>query len=275
MLQFFQFLFRYRSFLLFVALEVICFSLILRNNNYQRVSFINSSNRIIGSLLTVSHDVGDFFNLVNVNGTLAEENARLRNRVSQLEQSIYDLNTVEIEDSKLTNKYRILEAKVINNSVRQFNNYITIDKGSNDGVVAGMSVLSSNGIVGKVKNSSPYFSVVNSVLHSSVIVSARLERTGDLASVQWDGADPTQVKLLYVPKHVIPRNGDKIVTSGFNSIFPPDVEIGKISDWTKLEDNSFLDISVNLTTDFSGLSYVYVITNTMKPELDSLQNEIY
>ncbi len=275
MLQFFQFLFRFRSFLLFIALEVICFSLIFRNNDYQRVSFINSSNRLVGFLMETSNSVGDFFSLVGTNRTLAEENALLRNRVMQLEQSIYDLNTDEIEDARLINKYEILEAKVVNNSVRQFNNYLTINKGSLDGVVPGMSVLSPNGVVGKVKEVSSYYSVVYSLLHSNVIISARIERTGDLASVQWDGADPRRAKLLYVPRHIAPRQGDRIITSGFNSVFPEGIEIGKITEWEELEEESFLDITLDLTTDFSSLSYVYVVINTMKPELDSLQYEVY
>ena len=275
MLQFLQFLFRYRSFLLFVALEVICFALIFENNNYQRVSFIKSSNRVIGSLLSASNEVGEFFSLINVNKTLAEENAELRNRISQLEQSIYDLNTDEIEDSNLINQYQIIESKVVNNSVRQFNNYLTIDKGSINGIKPGMSVLSSNGIVGQVKEVSNYYSVVYSLLHSNVTVSARLERTGELASVQWDGRDPRIVKLLYIPRHVIPRVGDRVVTSGFNSIFPPGVEIGTVKEWTEIEDDSFLDITIELSTDFSSVAFVYVIENSMKQELDSLQHEVY
>lgn len=274
MLQFFQFLFRYRSFLLFVALEVLCFALIVDNNNYQKVRFINSSNRAIGSLLEVSNEVGNFFSLLSVNRSLSKENAELKNRISQLEQSIYTLNTREINDSELINKYEILDAKVVNNSIRQFNNYLTIDKGSKDGVVTGMSVLSSNGIVGIVKDVSSHYSVVYSLLHSNLTVSSRIDRTDDLASVHWDGRNPDRIKLLYVPRHVNLVVGDRIVTSGFNSIFPTGVEIGKVVEWDIPEDESFLNVTVDLSTDFSSVSYVYLIKNAMKNELDSLEYEI-
>ena len=106
------------------------------------------------------------------------------------------------------------------------------------------------------------------------MVSARIERTGDLATVQWTGSDPKYAKLLYVPRHVRLRKGDKIVTSGFNAVFPRSLEIGKVVDWTEMDDDIFFDITIELATDFSSISHVYVIQNTMKDELDSLQNEV-
>ena len=272
MLKFLQFLYRFRSFLLFLILEIISFTLIVQNNNYQRAGFINSSNRVIANLLKVSNNVGDFFSLVSVNNTLAEENAELRNRVSQLEQSIFSLSTGEITDPSLINKYEIIEAKVVNNSVRQVNNYLTIEKGSSNGIEAGMSVLGPQGVVGKIKATSAHFSVMYSLLHSNMLISSRIERTADLSTVSWDGRQPSEAKLLYVPKHVIIQKGDIIVTSGFSSVFPANVKIGEIIEWDEQDNDTFYDITISLSTDFAKLSHVYVIGNSLNVEIDSLEN---
>ncbi len=99
MLKFLQFLYRFRSFLLFLILEIVSFTLIVQNNKYQRAGFISSSNEVIAALLNVSNNVGDFISLVPTNKTLSEENAKLRQRISQLEHSIYSLSTDEIKDT--------------------------------------------------------------------------------------------------------------------------------------------------------------------------------
>jgi rod shape-determining protein MreC len=136
-----------------------------------------------------------------------------------------------------------------------------------------MAVISSLGVIGKVRTVSSHYSVVTSILHVDVEVSALLKRTGHFGTVQWDGLDPDFVKLKYIPRHVQPVKGDSVVTSGYNAIFPEGIMIGLI-DEVNLTDELFYDLKVKLSQDFRKLSYVEVVRNDMKHELDSLEQTV-
>ena len=135
-----------------------------------------------------------------------------------------------------------------------------------------MAVISSKGVVGKVKNVSRNFSVITSVLHGSVQISSTVKRTGDLATAKWDGVDPNQATLLHVPRHVNLNVGDTIVTSGYNAVFPPDIPIGQIISFDIREGQPFYDVKIDLSVDFNQLSFVYLVKNNLKMEQDSLMN---
>lgn len=284
MQRLFLFLYQYRAFLTFLFLEVVCSWLIIENNDYQGAKFFNSSNRMAAGLLQSSDNVSDYFGLKQVNEALANENAQLKEQLERLNQNLYSLDlkrildTVATEvDTIVTHKYDYFSAKVINNSTRRFNNYITINKGSKQGVEPDMGVIGNDGVVGKVKTVSKHFSVITSILHGDVMISTKIKRTGDLSSVKWGGVDPYVAQLINVPRHVDPQIGDTIVTSGYNAIFPEGVPVGVIKEVVLREDALFYDITISLASDLNELSYVYLIRNNLKDEQDSLQiiTEIY
>ena len=270
----FYFIYQYRAFFTFVVLEVFCFWLVVENNAYQGAKFFNSSNTVVASLNNFSQSIRDYFLLRDVNTTLAEENAILRRQVEQNNQRVQAFDTLALRDSSLIKRFDFVSAKVVNNHVDQFKNFITINKGRDAGIEAGMAVISPLGVVGKVKLVSNHYGVVTSLLHIDLMVSAVLKRTGHYGSVQWDGHDPGIVKFKYIPRHVNPMVGDSVVTSGFNAIFPEGVMIGTIID--KKLDNEALsyDLSVRLSQDFRKLSYVTIVRSELKQEVDSLEQVV-
>ncbi|MTI25285.1 rod shape-determining protein MreC [Fulvivirga kasyanovii] len=286
MQRLFLFLYQYRAFLTFLFLEILCSWFIIQNNNYQGAKFFNSSNRMAAGLLQSSGNISDYFSLARVNTDLARENADLKEQLEQLNQRLVEIKISTVNDSSLTKmdsltipdtdstvirKYEYISAKVINNSTRRFNNYITINKGSEDGVEPGFGVIGNDGVVGKVKIVSKHFAVITSILHGDVLVSAKIKRTGDLATVKWGGRDPYIAQLLYVPRHVKPQVNDTIVTSGYNAIFPEGVPIGVVKEVEVREDALFYDITISLASDLNEISYVYLIKNSLKTEQDSLE----
>lgn len=270
MRRLFLFLYKYRAFLTFLFLELVSVWLIVQNNTFQGAKFFNSSNRLAANVLSTSGGVSDYFNLGQVNQQLAEENAELRRKLFQMTESLYDLNVSEIKDEQVVNKYNFQTAKVIHNSIDNFDNYITINRGLRDNVESGMAVISSQGVVGKVKSVSRNFSVITSVLHGSVQISSTVKRTGDLATTKWNGIDPNFASLLHVPRHITLDVGDTIVTSGFNAVFPPGIVIGYITEFDLSEGQPFYDVKIDLAVDFNQLSYVYLVSNNLKNEQDSL-----
>jgi len=267
----FLFLYNYRAFLIFLVLEGICTSLIVQNNSYQGAAFFNSSNKFSASILVFSNDIKVYFSLKEVNEKLATENAVLRRMLQQHNQKAIFVN--EPLKPKVVEQYQFKMAKVINNSTRRANNFITINKGSKDGIKPGMGVIGTGGIIGKVKVCSDNFSTVTSLLHSDMLVSSQIKRNGAFCSTKWNGKDARTSNLLYLPKHVKILKGDTVVTSGFNSVYPPGVIIGFVKDVKLKSLETYYDVEIELSTDFNRLSYVYVIDNKLRNEIDSLETK--
>jgi rod shape-determining protein MreC len=270
MQRLFLFFYQYRAFFTFLVLELICAWLIIGNNPYQGARFFNSSNGLVAAMNNVSHGVREYFLLRQINSTLAEENAQLRSKFEALNQLHYITARPAVTDSAIVNQFDFVSAKVVSNTVNRFTNFLTINKGSEDGIKPGMAVISALGAVGKVRTVSRHYSVVTSILHVDVQVSALLKRTGHFGTIQWDGIDPDYVKFKFIPRHVQPVQGDSVLTSGYNAIFPEGIMVGLIQD-VHLTDELFYDLKVKLSQDFRKLSYVEVVRNSMKDELDSLE----
>ncbi len=272
MRRLFQFLYQYRAFLFFFFLELLCLLLVVNNNPYQGAKFFNSSNRYAALFLTGSKGISEYFGLKSVNQKLADENAELKRHVSRLNSKLFRLNKANSQ-SELFNQFDFTSARVIKNSVRQSQNYITINKGSKDGIEPGMAVVDNEGIVGKVKTVSNHFALVTSILHTEVLVSAKVKRTGDLCTVEWPGRSPYQVMVTYLPKHVNIQEGDSIVTSGYNAVYPEGMPIAVVKEYGLKDESPFYEIKAELTGDLNRLSYVYLVKNNLKVELDSVQTE--
>lgn len=270
----FLFVYQNRAFFTFLALELSCAWLIVTNNQYQGAKFFNSSNGIVATMNNFSQGVRDYFQLREVNQMLAEENAALKQKMIQRQQyTAASDTTVAIQDSVLLNQYDFESAKVVNNHVDFFKNYITIDKGEDRGLMPGMAVISPLGAVGKVKLVSNHYAVVTSLLHIDVMVSARLKSTEHFGTVQWNGRNPDMIQFKYIPRHVKPMVGDSVMTSGY-AIFPDGVMIGTIAEVNLRDEALFYDLEVKLSQDFRKLSFVTIVKNSLKHEQDSLEQAI-
>jgi rod shape-determining protein MreC len=268
----FIFIYQYRAFFTFLTLELLCAWLIIENNRYQGAQFFNSSNGFVASVNNFSQGVREYFSLRDINNTLAAENAYLRQRLEAKNQAAHLGGTVT--DSAVIKRFDFVSARIVNNSVDRFTNFMTINKGSDDGVQKNMAVISSLGAVGKIKAVSDHYAVVMSLLNIDMMVSASIKRTGHFGTIQWDGRDPEIVNLKFIPPHVKPVKGDTIVTSGYNAIFPEGIVIGVI-DEVKLADAAlFYELDVKLMQDFRKLSFVTVVKSQLKQEQDSLEQVV-
>lgn len=272
MLRIFEFLYKIRAFLLFVLLEFLAVWMIVSNNSPQGAAFFNSSNAWVGSALKKQSEVVQFFSLAEANASLNSENALLKQKLLNL-QGQPDSLPLQI-DSLLEARYKFIGARVIANSLRLSQNYITLNKGEKDGVKPGMGVFNTQGVVGRVKSVSENYAVAFSLLNTSLLLSAKIKASDVFGSIQWDGTTSSEAQLLYVPRHVKVSKGDTILTSGFNAVFPEGIHIGQISDVAvNQKDPNYLALTVKLSTDFSRLTYVYLVENPAFNELDSLQNQ--
>ncbi len=283
------FIARYHAFFVFLLLELICFFLIYQNNFYHRTLFVNSANEVAGNFYLTLNNVQNYFRLKKVNDSLLHENTRLRTRLRNLKvrkrvlggtqevNSFYIRSTDSSRHGSLPDslqRYDYISARVINNSVDQVNNYLTLDKGRSEGIDVKMGVISSKGVVGIVKDVSTNFSTVLSILHTDVRISAKLKDNNFFGSIQWQGKNPNRLVLEDIPSYADVKKGDTVVTTGYSSIFPPRIMIGRVVDFRAEAGSGFYEIEVELATDMHQLKYVYVIDYLYKTEQLQLETEL-
>lgn len=258
MQRLFELVYKYRIFFYFFLLEALCFTLIVRHNRYQGAAYFNSSNAIAGSILTGYSNINDYFVLKTQNANLALENAELRKELEAIQNANEKAYLDKFQENFL-DEFKYLPAKVVSNSLNREDNYITLNIGSKNGVEPGMGVISTKGIVGQILSVSNHYSTVISMLHTDMKVSSQLSKSKTLCSTMWEGKNFQKGKLLFVPRHVTPNEGDKVVTSGFNTVFPEGIAIGTINSINTPSHESFHDIRLDLATDFSNLYFVYIV----------------
>ena len=254
------FVFRYSAFLLFVLLEIISVILIVKYNQSQRSIFLNSSSIISGKLYNVADKAFEYNNLRAVADSLAAENAKLKADVYNLQRTFDHLpHTEQPLDSCLLEPYKIIHARVINNSINQRNNHFTIDRGSRDGIRQGMGVISPHGVAGIIDEVGEQYSTAISLLHSAARISASIKRNKFFGSLVWKEIDPTRMTLEAIPRQADVRVGDTIVTSGFSFIYPSGIFIGTVDRFWTEGGSNYYTIDVSLHEDIARLDRVYVV----------------
>ena len=275
MLRLFNLINRYRALLVFLILELLCYWLLVQNNPYHSSSFFHTSNQLAGSIYSVKDGITSYVGLRKVNESLNQDNALLREQLFQRSRPI--IIREELDSTKVPEKmvpYKFISAKIINNKVHYNHNHFTINKGTKDGVGKGMGVIGPNGVVGKIRTVSSNFATAYSLLHTNMHVSSIVKSNSQLCTFRWDGSDPRYGVLDFVPRHVKINKGDTVLTSGFNAVFPQNISIGTIESFELDEADAFYSIKVKLGSEFSSLSYVYIIDNPIKEEKDELEKEL-
>jgi len=261
-----NFVLRYRNAFLYAFFAFIALVMTIRSHSYHQSKFFNSSRWITGNIYGAGSDVSSYFNLQEENQRLTEENQRLRKMLfNSPDDSIQPL------DSTLA-VYEILNARLIKNSFTSPRNYVTINKGENDGVHQDMGVITTDGILGIVENVSNNFATVQSVLNTKSNINAKIKGTEYFGSLVWDTKDYTEVQLIDIARLVPLVVGDTIVTGGMSSIFPENVPIGTIKKYDLNASKSFYNIDVELFSDMANIKNVYLIENKDKEEIKELES---
>lgn len=276
-----QFLVKNSSWFVFVFLEIICFYFIFSDNSYQKSVFLNSSNEFVGRIYSVSGSITSYFGLKSQNQELLKQNAELQLQVLALENDLHKIKTDSTEIKAFVNNraelrkdYDMTIAQVVNNSVHQLNNLITINKGSKDSVQTDMGVLSHQGIVGVVRAVSTNFAVVQPVLNPDTRISCKLSNSNVPGTLIWDGQDRRYAYLTDYPEYEKFEKGDTVVTSGYSDFFPEGIMVGVVEDFKKQSVSNSYSLKVKLATDFASLKDVIVIRNKKKKEQFKLEAQL-
>ena len=267
-----EFLARYNHWLLFVLLEVIGVVLLFQYNSYQGSVWFSSANAVTGKVYEWDSAVESYFSLSGVNSQLTQRNAFLEQQVRMLDDSIARLTrSQEAAVTRLSSMVpfqgcRLIPAKVVANMVNRYDNLITIDKGSSDGVKRDMGVVCGMGVVGIVYLVSEHYSIVIPALNSHSNISCTIQRRGYFGYLRWRGGSSQLAYLEDVPRHAHFKLGDNVVTSGYSSVFPPGVMVGKVLHVFNSADGLSYRVQVKLSTDFARLRDVCLVDDSALQE---------
>ena len=273
-----DFLSKYNYWLVFILLEAISLCALFRFNGYQGSVWFTSANTVSGKVMEWQSNILAYLALGDNNRALTERNVVLEHRIAELEHQLKKLDTehsyTEQRTDSLLRSYQLLPATVVNNSVLLQDNYITINRGEADGVRPEMGVVCGTGVVGIIYLTAPHYSIVIPVLNSKSNISCRLRKSGYFGYLNWDGGNPLYAWMNDVPRYAKINMGDVIETSGFSSVFPEGLFIGKVNQVRNSKDGLSYRIKVHLGTDFARLRDVSVIISPDQNELDSLSVQL-
>ena len=267
-----EFLAKHNHWFVFLMLEVVSMVLLFRYNSYQGSVWFSSANAVTGKVYEWDSAVESYFSLSGVNSQLTQRNAFLEQQVRMLDDSIARLTrSQETAVTRLSSMVpfqgcRLIPAKVVANMVNRYDNLITIDKGSADGVKRDMGVVCGMGVVGIVYLVSEHYSIVIPALNSHSNISCTIQHRGYFGYLRWRGGSSQLAYLEDVPRHAHFKLGDNVVTSGYSSVFPPGVMVGKVLHVFNSADGLSYRVQVKLSTDFARLRDVCLVDDSALQE---------
>jgi len=247
--------------------------MLFQSNPYHRSTILNSSEYVFASTYQALDKVKNYLVLNEINQNLSKENSALKNNSIEYFRKSFDQNII-YRDSSYEQEYAFHPVKVIRNTTHFRNNYMTLNRGELNGVRKGMGVVSNQGVLGIIIETSKRFSVAMSILNKNSRISARVKKNGYFGSVVWTGQNYRIGMLNEIPNHVSLLEGDTIVTSGFSGIFPENVPIGTVQSVTRKKGSGFLEVEILFTQDYRNLSFGHVVKYLQDLERSKIEAKI-
>lgn len=245
---------------------------------------LSKAEKIIGNIISPieksfysgGKKVSDFFGSIKSIGTMKEENEELKIKIIELEEKNRNYENLVAKSDYLrkeaelmkNTKHNLTPAQVIGKEPGNWFNRFTIDKGQQDGVKKGDTVIQAieteekvvqEGVVGRIVEVEDTWSKVISIVDENTKVAFKVIRTQDGGMI----SDNTNNKLngyLFDTKVDIMK-GDKLFTSGLGGIFEKDIYIGEIIDVIKKDEDLIKTIEVEPVIDFKGIYKVFIISD--------------
>lgn len=269
-----SFLLKHSTWFVYLGLAIISIILLVSNNPYHQSVYYSSSSQLVGDLYATSSNFSAYYDLRTVNNDLLRSNSQLQMEIEQLQQQLAHLPLSDsvVSAVPLHPHYIYTEARVVNNSTRQLNNFITINKGRKDGLLPEMGLIDQNGVVGIVSVVSDHYAVALSLLNTHLRLSCKVKGSNYFGSLVWNAKSPSQSQLVELPEHASFHVGDTIITSGYSAIFPEGVPIGTVLASREDLASQTLTLDVELFTNFSHLTHVQVVANSEQEEQRQLED---
>ena len=237
------------------------------------------SSEVAGRLNKRVNKVESFFTLSEQNQALRKQNATLLSYLpsgSVIPDSSFQLisDTVAVDSLKKYRQYQYFDAKIISNSVFLQQNNIVLHRGSAQGIVPNMAVVGTDGLIGTVISVSENMSIVMSLLHRQSKVIAVLKKGSGLGEVSWDGKDPHFLVLSKIPKTIVVKKGDTVVSSPYSDKFPSGLPIGYVEKIDQDQETNTYKLKIRTAVDFYAVQHAYIVKNLLQEEMDQLKSTL-
>jgi rod shape-determining protein MreC len=263
--KYFSFFIRYNTYLLFFLYCGIS-ALFIRLQNKETLDAFRSGSIEISSFLSGQvTSVGEFFRMHDENRRLMKINATLVSRVITLETTLREAdNRKKITADTTFDASKYIMAKVVGRKFSDRENMILIDAGRNRGIKPNMTVLTPEGLVGRVTYVSAHYSKVMPLIHHEFKVIVTSDVTNTMGILSWGGGREDIARLEHVPVSSPIKLQERMVTSEFSTFSTPGITIGRVV--SLKPDKLFYNAEVKLAVDFSRLTHVLIAPLVIQTE---------
>jgi rod shape-determining protein MreC len=246
--------------------------------------FSSASNVFTGSLVNLQTwfsarfvAVQDFLTSPRDVASLRQRNLELEGEVAELQAQVIQLQQevgktqilaalVDFEQANPENKY--LSAAVIGRDPSPFLHFVIINRGSNDGILRGMPVVTNQGLIGRIDAVIADAARIQLITDPASSVNVRLQNAETEASLV--GSITGDVTLQLIPQDINVQPGDLVLTSGLGGGYPPDLIIGQVLNVRSRDFDLFQQATVQPVVDFNRLEVVLVIVNFKPVDISPL-----
>ncbi len=255
--------------LLYVALQTGALLLLVNSSYFQQNVLMTHVRSLQYKAWERRANWQAFLNLRSTNRDLQLENTRLRADLTRLQQQQGNWESQNYRPVAADDSFAYIPAQVVHNSINRLQNFLVINKGSEDGVAEDMGVICGNGIAGIVSHVSAHHALVISLLNTTQNFTAMLQRSEAFGTLHWDGQSYRRAILSEIPQHIPVAVGDTVISSYYSALFPPQIPIGTVRK-SSVKRGVFLELDVDLFADFKTLRFVDVVVNPAQREIKEL-----
>jgi len=258
---------RIRDWVLLATLLLVSFSVLLSANDPMvrglRARALETTSSVEGWFTWL----GNFLRAADENDALRTENHRLSSELARAREAAAVNDELRallgLRDSL---SYSVVPARIISKDITQERNFMTIDAGSDDGIMENMAVVDARGVIGKTVLVEDGNSRIMTYLNSDFTIPVKLSASGSDGMLRWDGERFDRLLVDLVPRSEDIIDGEMIVTSGYSGIFQPGYPIGEITEHRELPGAITWQIFVRPFARLDEVSHVFVVSTLPQPE---------
>ena len=260
-----------KHFIVLTAFVIISIIIIFSNDNSQirflRALAVGSFGRIESGFSAIPN----VFQLESENKILRENNIKLSNEIANLKEAkLENIRLLKLLKFKETSNLPVISGKIINKSIIQTRNSITLNIGDADSVRINMPVITDDGLVGRIVTTSKNYSIAQILLNKDLRISVKCQRNRVDGILNYDGVQNLTVNNVL--KNAEINAGDIFISSEYSSNFPGGIPIGVVVEIGNL-DNIFKKITLRPLVNFEKLEEVFVLKSLPEKEKTELEKK--
>ncbi len=271
MSRFSNFAHNWQDYVVLVVVVLVSLSLIFFGNEQTHNGKVQTlAIEMMGRSAAPVWKIRQYFNIMETNRELRRENALLQLHNAQLNEAYNENQRLrKLLGLGLMQEYDCIPAKVLGRQQTGIHTII-LSAGREQNVRPNMSVVSANGLVGKISHSGPCYSSAQLLIDRNFRVAVRIQRSRVEGIFRWQ--EGTSGVLEGVHHRADVQVDDIVITSGMSSLFPPGLLIGKVIKVESMSTGLFQDITVQALVDFNRLEEVFIVKQN-QPIPMNIQNE--